>query len=105
MAEHAEHAYERATLVFAIGDLGGTPRRRLDDPNAAVRGCAALAEALADDEAATRVLLEPARSPCAFRESLGDSAPPPQYMVPPYPGHRAEALLRRHGGCGTVPPA
>jgi hypothetical protein len=105
MAEHADRPYDRATIVFVIGDLGGTPRRWLDDPNAAVRGCAALAEALADDEAATRVLVQLARSPRAFRESLGDMAPPPQFMVPPYLDLFAEALLRRDGGCGTVAPA
>ena len=95
MAKGTEEANERATLVFAIGDLGGTPRHWLDDPSPAVRGCAALAATLADDQAATDVLLALGRSPRAFAASLHGLAGTLQFMVPPYPDLIAETLVQR----------
>lgn len=95
MAQNADAAYERATSVFAIGDLGGTPRHWLDEPNPAVRGCAALAETLADDAAATNALLALSRAPRAFAASLDDMAEPVQFAVPPFRDLVAEAVVRR----------
>ncbi|MCM2417704.1 hypothetical protein [Streptomyces sp. RKAG293] len=95
MTALAECPYDRATLVFAIGDLGGVPRHWLNDPIPAVRGSAALAATLADDEASTSVLLALSRSPRAFGESLGGMAVPLQFMVPPYPDLIAEVLVQR----------
>ena len=44
---------ERAALVLAMGELGLAPREYLHDPHPGVRACAALAPALAHEEAAT----------------------------------------------------
>lgn len=93
--EDADSAYERASLVFAIGDLGGTPRRWLDDPVPAVRGCAALAETLAGDDAATKVLLDVSRSPRAFAASLGGAFGPPAFSAAPFQDLIARAVVRR----------
>ena len=64
----------------------------------AVRACAALAVALANDDAATNVLLALSRSPSAFSTSLGDMAAPIQFMVPPHKNLVVEALARRVTG-------
>ncbi|MFC6599975.1 hypothetical protein [Kitasatospora paranensis] len=104
LAEHATGAYERATLVYAIGDLGGEPRRWLDDPTPAVRGSAAVAETLAQDKAAVQVLLTLARSPRAFGASLGDMAAPVQFMVRPCRDQLAEALVRRSDDLSALLP-
>ncbi|WP_438305641.1 hypothetical protein ACSHXN_38785 [Streptomyces sp. HUAS TT11] len=90
MARAAESPYERATLLVAMGHLGGDTRSWLTHPNAGVRGCAALAPGLAGDDTAERVLSGLARSPRAFGQSFGDMAPPLQFQFEPYQG-----LLRR----------
>ncbi len=56
---------ERAACMITIGQLGGQPREFLADPHPAVRACAALAPALADDPAATREILQALRDPAA----------------------------------------
>jgi hypothetical protein len=67
---------ERAALVLAIGRLGLAPRAYLDDPHPGVRGCAALAPALAGDPAATAELLAALADPAATERWF--AAPPPQ---------------------------
>jgi len=57
MARSAADPDERSTLVLALGDLGVAPTSYLRDSSPAVRMCAALAPALANDEAATAELL------------------------------------------------
>jgi hypothetical protein len=54
---------DRAALVLSIGQLGGNPKRFLDDPDFLVRSCAALAPGLADDATATEVVLDALKRP------------------------------------------
>ncbi|MGV9270082.1 hypothetical protein ACWDRR_36140 [Kitasatospora sp. NPDC003701] len=78
MARAADSSYDLATIVIAIGHLGGDTRPWLTDPHAGVRACAALAPDLASDDTAEQVLVELERSPQAFFKSFGDLAPPLQ---------------------------
>ncbi|MGW1536681.1 hypothetical protein [Streptomyces aureus] len=103
VADAAQSAHDLATILIAIGHLGGDTRPWLTDPNAGVRGCAALASDLAGDDAADRVLLELARSPREFGESFGDMAPPLQFQFQPYQDLLASGL-RRVGGAGRSTP-
>ncbi|OPC79569.1 hypothetical protein B4N89_00160 [Embleya scabrispora] len=89
----ADSAHHIATILIAIGHLGGDTRPWLTDPNIGVRTCAALAPDLVGDDAADRLLLEAARSPSEFSDSFGDMAPPLQLQVEPNP--LTSALLRR----------
>jgi hypothetical protein len=78
MARAADSSHDLATILIAIGSLGGDTRPWLTDPHAGVRVCAALAPDLADDDTASQVLMELARLPQAFGKSFGDMAPPLQ---------------------------
>ncbi|MEU8927565.1 hypothetical protein AB0D10_42790 [Kitasatospora sp. NPDC048545] len=78
MARAADSSYDQATILIAIGDLGGDTRPWLTDPHAGVRACAALAPDLSGDDIAEQVLMELERSPQAFGKSFGDMAPPLQ---------------------------
>ncbi|MER7705035.1 hypothetical protein ABTX81_19335 [Kitasatospora sp. NPDC097605] len=91
MARSAECPYERATILIALGHLGGDTRSWLADPHKGVRTCAALAPGLAGDGAADRLLRELARSPGEFAESFGDMAPPLQLRFEPYLRRSREA--------------
>lgn len=97
--------YELATIVIAIGQLGGDTRRWLGDSHPSVRGCAALVPALADDETATEVLLGLARSPRAFGASFGDMASPMHFQMAPYPPLIMRALLERVRDAAVLAPA
>ncbi|MFE3206206.1 hypothetical protein [Embleya sp. NPDC059237] len=81
MARAADSSHDLATIVIAIGHLGGDTRPWLTSAHAGVRTCAALAPDLVGDDAAARVLLEPERSSRAFGETFGDLAPPLQLHV------------------------
>ncbi|MFD8418495.1 hypothetical protein [Streptomyces sp. NPDC059466] len=78
MALAADSSYDLATMVIAIGHLGGDTHSWLTDPHAGVRVCAALAPDLAGNDTAEHVLMELERSPQAFSKSFGDMAPPLQ---------------------------
>lgn len=78
MARASESSHDLATILIAIGSLGGDTRPWLSDPHGGVRVCAALAPDLAGDDTAEQVLVELARSPKAFGKSFGDMAPPLQ---------------------------
>lgn len=91
----ADSPYGLATVLIAIGRLGGDTRPWLTSPHAGVRVCAALAPGLAGDDAANRTLLELTRSPHAFAESFGDMATPPQLRCKPYQDLLTDELLRR----------
>ncbi|MCX4571861.1 hypothetical protein OHB41_01320 [Streptomyces sp. NBC_01571] len=84
MARAADSSYDLATIVLAIGHLGGDTRPWLTDPHAGVRSCAALAPDLAGDDTAEHVLVELERSPQAFSKSFGDLAPPLQPQFKSY---------------------
>ncbi|WP_427920565.1 hypothetical protein [Streptomyces sp. cg40] len=84
MARAADSSHDLATMVIAIGHLGGDTRPWLADPHAGVRTCAALAPDLADDDAADQVLMELEQSPQAFGTSFGDMAPPLQLQSKSY---------------------
>ena len=84
MARASDSSYDLATMVIAIGHLGGDTRAWLADPHAGVRVCAALAPDLAGDDAADQVLMELEQSPQAFGMSFGDMAPPPQLQSKSY---------------------
>ncbi|MFE2531020.1 hypothetical protein [Streptomyces sp. NPDC059371] len=84
MARAAESAYEVATLLIAIGRLGGDTRPWLTDPHTGVRVCAALAPGLTGDDTAERIRSELRDTPSAFGESFGDMAPPLQFQFNPY---------------------
>ena len=98
MARAAASVYDLATMLIALGHLGGDTRPWLTDTHAGVRGCAALAPGLAGDELAHYVLLELAQSPRAFGESFGDMAPPPQFQFTPYRDLLTSAQPRRDQG-------
>jgi len=78
MARTTDCSHDLATILTAIGHLGGDTRPWLADPHAGVRACAALAPDLAGDDTAEQVLMELERSPQAFGKSFGDMAPPLQ---------------------------
>ena len=84
MARAADSSYDLATMVIAIGDLGGDTRTWLGNPDFSVRVCAALAPDLAGDDAADQVLMELEQSPQAFGMSFCDMAPPPQLQSKSY---------------------
>lgn len=105
MAEDVESPHELATIVIAIGQLDGDTRPWLSDSHPCVRGCAALAPALADDEMATEVLLGLARSPRAFGASFGDMASPMHFQMAPYPPLIMQALLERVRDASVLAPA
>ncbi|MFI0965932.1 hypothetical protein ACH4S8_31735 [Streptomyces sp. NPDC021080] len=84
MVRAADSSYEVATILMAIGHLGGDTRPWLTDPHPGVRVCAALAPGLAGDGRADRIRRELARLPRAFTESFGDVAPPLQFQFKPY---------------------
>ncbi len=62
--------------LLILGEAGAAPREFLDDPRLAVRVCAALAPALATDDAATQVLIEAAKRPAAFDRAFGEPSGP-----------------------------
>jgi hypothetical protein len=105
MAGVIETAHDLATIVIAIGQLGGDTRPWLADAHPGVRGCAALAPALADDERATGVLLGLAQSPRAFAASFDDMAVPMHFQIPPHPPLIMQALLERVGDVTALAPA
>lgn len=78
MALAADSSCDLATMVIAIGRLGGDTRPWLTDPHAGVRACAALAPGLAGNDTAEQVLMELEGAPQAFSKSFGDMAPPLQ---------------------------
>ncbi|MFJ4844478.1 MULTISPECIES: hypothetical protein [unclassified Streptomyces] len=94
MARDADSPYDVATVLIAIGQLGGDTWGWLGHPHAGVQGCAALAPGLAGDETAAQVLRELARSPQAFTESFGDMAPPLQFQSVPYQDLLAQGFVR-----------
>ncbi|MFE3108888.1 hypothetical protein [Kitasatospora indigofera] len=104
MARAAGPAHERATIVVAIGDLGGDTRPWLSDPHAGVRGSAALAPALAGDDTADHVLRELARSPGAFNDSFADMAPPLQFQSKPHLDLLTSELRRRTDEAAATAP-
>lgn len=92
----AESSHAVATILIALGLLGGDTRPWLADPDPGVRGCAALAPGLAGDVAATEVLVQLSRAPRAFGVSFGDRLPPPQALqVRRFSGLLTDALLER----------
>jgi hypothetical protein len=98
MTTSIDTTYDLASIVIAIGRLGGDTRQWLDDPRPGVHGSAALAPALANDERATAVLISMSRSQEAFTTSFGDTAPPQHFMIPPQRDLFAEALSNRARG-------
>jgi hypothetical protein len=76
-AHLASQRDEKAALVLALGALGAAPRQFLADPDVAVRTCAALAPALAQDTAATAQLLAALSDPAALDTWFVDR--PPQF--------------------------
>jgi hypothetical protein len=76
-AHLASQRDEKAALVLALGTLGAAPRQFLTDPDVAVRTCAALAPALAQDTAATAQLLGALADPAALDTWFVDR--PPQF--------------------------
>ncbi|WP_042442893.1 hypothetical protein [Streptacidiphilus jiangxiensis] len=84
MTRSCESPHDLATILIAIGQIGGNTRPWLSDPNAGIRACAALAPDLAHDDTASQVLNELARSPQAFSKSFGDMAPPLQLQSKTY---------------------
>ncbi|MGW4380148.1 hypothetical protein [Kitasatospora sp. NPDC004531] len=105
LAEAAESVFDLATILIAVGGLGGDTRSWLSDPHRGVRGCAALAPGLAGDDEADRVLLELARSPREFGKSFGDMAPPPQFQFQPYQDLLASGFRRVGGEANSAPGA
>jgi hypothetical protein len=84
MARVADSSYDLATILIAVGHLGGDTRPWLTDAHAGVRACAALAPDLAGDDTADQVLIELVRSPQDFSKSFGDLSPPLQLQSKSY---------------------
>ncbi|MFI5909781.1 hypothetical protein [Dactylosporangium sp. NPDC051541] len=70
---------ERAAIVLTMAELGQDTRPFLTDPHPGVRACAALAPALADDEAATAEILAALADPAAIETWFGTT--PPQFSM------------------------
>ena len=71
--------YQQCASLLALGANGGQPREWLTAEHPGVRGCAALAPALAGDPQALRVLAKLCLAPSAFDQALGyglDAASP-----------------------------
>ncbi|MEV6964025.1 hypothetical protein AB0M47_02840 [Hamadaea sp. NPDC051192] len=71
--------FELCASLLDLGAASGQPREWLTDEHPGVRGCAALAPALADDRQAHKVLAELCLAPRAFDRALGyglDTASP-----------------------------
>ncbi|MEU8005515.1 hypothetical protein AB0B66_30530 [Catellatospora sp. NPDC049111] len=81
-ARQTADRHDCAGLVLGLGELGVAPTDWLDDPRLAVRTCAALAPALADE---AEVLLRAAEHPRAFDHSFTEPFVAPAYrmMCPP----------------------
>ncbi|MEU4171223.1 hypothetical protein AB0F46_30630 [Streptomyces sp. NPDC026665] len=94
MAQAAGTPYDRATILIAVGGLGGETRPWLSDPHVGVRLCAALAPGLTGDDTAERMRRELACSPGAFVGSFGDMAPPLQFQFTPYKDLLTPAAVR-----------
>ena len=105
MAGATDSPHDLASIVIAIGQLDGDTRPWLHNVHPGVRGCAALAPSLGDDEMATGVLLELAQSPRAFAASFGDSVPPMHFQMAPYPPLMIQALLERVSDAEALAPA
>ncbi|MEU8820156.1 hypothetical protein [Actinoplanes sp. NPDC048796] len=73
-ADEARHGspLHRASMLLGLGELGGSTRKWLTDPELGVRVCAALAPGLAADEDATEVLRSAALDPAALDAAFGD---------------------------------
>lgn len=80
-ARIADDIDERAALLMALGEIHAAPREFLTDPWLIVRGCAALAPALADDPHAHDVLADLITRPRAF--DAGFTHTPPQFSMWP----------------------
>ncbi|GAA3453356.1 hypothetical protein [Dactylosporangium matsuzakiense] len=70
---------ERAAIVLTMAELGEDVRPFLTDPHPGVRACAALAPALADDEAAIAEILAALEDPAAIETWFGTR--PPQFPM------------------------
>jgi hypothetical protein len=105
LAADTESTYDLATVVIAVGLLDGDTRPWLADPHLGVRGCAALAPGLMDDDTATEVLVQLSRAPRAFSASFGESAPPHHFLIPPQPDLLTEALVERVSDPQILAPA
>jgi hypothetical protein len=72
---------ERAALALALGELGLAPRDLLADPHPGVRACAALAAALADDDAATAEILTALTDPAACDDWFTEWPPQVRFRI------------------------
>ena len=72
---------ERAGLVLAIGELGLMTREYLTDPHPGVRACAALAPAMATDDAATTEILAGLADPAACDGWFTDQPPQLRFRI------------------------
>ncbi|GIF62527.1 hypothetical protein Ais01nite_05620 [Asanoa ishikariensis] len=83
--------------LLRIGEAGREPRGWLDDDDPGVRGCAALAPALAADGKATGVLCQLAASARAFDRALGfgGDSPALRHFTGPQRWALAEAVCVR----------
>jgi HEAT repeat len=72
---------ERASLVLAIGELGTVTREYLTDPHPGVRACAALAPAMANDDAATTEILAGLADPAACDSWFTDQPPQLRFRI------------------------
>ncbi|MEU8007688.1 hypothetical protein AB0B66_41565 [Catellatospora sp. NPDC049111] len=78
--------YELCASLLDLGANGGQPREWLTDEHPGVRGCAALAPALADDPQAVKVLTRLCVAPRAFDRSLGYGLDPASPALPYFAG-------------------
>lgn len=95
-AEQARHgsSHHRASMVLGLGELDTPTTEWLGDPELGVRVCAALAPALAGDEAAIEVLRGASLDPAGLGQAFGDMR---LHQVPQLDVAVREALLHGTG--------
>lgn len=104
--EHLAHAQrderELATLLLALGDLGGEPRAWLTHPHLGVKTSAALAQSMAGDSTAARLRENLLQAPGDYFASFSPGVGPAQFMAPPYDTNFGEKLLQRARACSVA---
>src|SRR5947207_9455745 len=93
--------YELGASLLDLGANGGQQREWLTDEHPGVRGCVALAPALADDPQAWQVLAELCLAPRAFDRALGHGLDPASPALRHFAGPPRWTLIE--AACARVP--
>jgi len=93
MARAATDSDERSAHILALGDLGYAPREFLADPSPAVRLCAALAPAFAEEPRAIVILIDALEHHAAEIDGWFACRPPQFHVQPRF--HIVTCLIER----------